>query len=640
MRSYSPSRQLRTRLRRFTQAASVSLMDKQKVCDSREKHRMLMRLFLALTLVWSPAWSQDGSAIYQTHCAVCHDTPQGRTPPVSSLRAMPVSVILDALTNGVMKVQAAGLSSAEKTAVATFLGSAKQAETARSANTCSANAKPSHPNPGTWNAWGVDPANTRFQSAREAGLTAAQLPKLRLKWAFGLGDNAEPRSQPVVAKGTVYVGAAQLYALDAESGCTRWVFAPDAPVRSGLAIGRGPGQRPTIFFGNQKGEIYAVNAADGKLAWKTHLDDNFAAMVTSTPVLYGGVLYAGLSSYEEVLAGSPKYPCCSFRGSVVALNPVTGAQIWKTYTIAAKPQSIAGTTFFGPSGAGVWSSPTIDKNLNRLYVATGDNYSEPATDTSDAIIAMALDTGKLLWKQQATQGDIYNVGCDPEVRGACPETHGHDFDFGQPPILVTLRGGKRALVIGQKSGVVHAFDPDAEGKPMWSKRIGEGGTLGGIQWGSAANNGRVYVALSDLRLKAVPDKTVQKGYRLEADGTKGGGLFALDIRSGDVVWNAKPTLCGERNACSPSQSAAVSGIPAAVFSGSLDGHLRAYAEATGTVLWDEDTEKEFRTVNGEKAQGGSLDVGGAVIAGGAVYVMSGYGRYGGKAGNVLLAYGL
>ncbi len=601
-----------------------------------------IRLALAVTCFGfiGAAWAQDGSAVYQENCARCHDAAQGRTPPVSTLRAMSQTAILEVLVNGVMKMQAASLTHAQKRAVATYLGKAPAPEMAAANNVCLVinSGKTARAALGNWSSWGVDLANTRFQTAAAAGLTAAQVPGLKVKWSFYLGPDAEPRSQPAIVNGTLFVGAGKLYALNAQSGCTLWVFGSDAPVRSGLVVGPGAGNDAIVYFGDFHANIYAVSAATGKLVWKTHADDNFAAMVSGTPVVYKGVLYAGISSFEEVMAASPKYPCCSFRGSVVALNAMTGARIWKTYTIAEPPQAIAGTAFQGPSGAGIWSSPTIDEKLQRLYVSTGDNYSAPATATSDAVIAMDLATGKTLWARQATPGDIYNVGCDAGVHGACPETHGHDFDFGQPPILAGLAAGRRALVIGQKSGFVHAFDPDADGRPMWSRRVGEGGTLGGVQWGSAAANGHVYVALSDLRLQAVPDSSEKAGYRLVADGTKGGGLFALNAETGNVVWSAKPVPCGDRRPCSPAQSAAVSGIPGVVFSGSLDGHLRAYAAGTGAVIWDGDTERDYVTVSGEKAHGGSLDVAGPVIAGGAVYVMSGYSRYGGMPGNVLVVY--
>ena len=286
----------------------------------------------------------------------------------------------------------------------------------------------------------------------------------------------------------------------------------------------------------------------------------------------------------------------------------------------------------------MWSTPTIDKKMHRIYVATGDNYSTPSTASSDSVLALDASSGKLLWSRQATPDDIYNVGCDAGIESNCAKTHGHDFDFGQPPMLVDLSGGRRELVIGQKSGLVYAFDPDHDGAPLWHRRIAEGGSLGGIQWGSAADQNHVYVAVSDLRISSVPDTKSPQGFRLEPDSKHGGGLFALDAASGVIAWSAAAPVCGDRKPCSPSQSAPVSAIAGVVFSGSLDGHLRGYAAATGKVIWDMDTAREYQAVNGGAARGGSLDVAGPVIAGGMIYTTSGYSQWGGIPGNVLLAY--
>jgi polyvinyl alcohol dehydrogenase (cytochrome) len=216
--------------------------------------------------------------------------------------------------------------------------------------------------------------------------------------------------------------------------------------------------------------------------------------------------------------------------------------------------------------------------------------------------------------------------------------NGRDFDFGQPPILVSLPNGRRALVLGQKSGVVSAVDPDREGEILWQTRLGKGGSLGGLEWGSAADRENMYAAVSDASLSAVADKSTPQGYKLELDPTRGGGLFALRLASGEKVWSAKPTSCGDRKQCSPAQSAAVTAIKGAAFSGSVDGHLRAYSTSTGEVIWDVDTAREYDTLNGQKAQGGSLDVAGPVISHGVLYVNSGYGQWGGMPGNVLLAF--
>ncbi|MBV8897775.1 MAG: PQQ-binding-like beta-propeller repeat protein, partial [Acidobacteriaceae bacterium] len=354
-------------------------------------------------------------------------------------------------------------------------------------------------------------------------------------------------------------------------------------------------------------------------------------------------LYQAFSSFEEAIGGDPKYQCCTFRGSVVALSAANGDKLWQTFTIPDPPKptvmSPAGTQQYGPSGAAVWSSPTIDEQLGALYIATGDNYSDPPTDSSDAVLALDLKTGKLLWSNQLTHNDAYNNACSIPIPGNCPATHGQDYDFGQPPILLTLPAGQRALVIAQKSGMAYGLDPGAKGKILWQTQVGQGGPLGGSQWGSASDGEKMYVGISDVGLGAAPDTKSPKGYRLVLDPRKGGGLYALNAANGKVVWSAPATPCAAtRTDCSPAQSAAVTAIPGVVFSGSMDGHLRAYSSATGKVLWDTDTAREYPTVNGKPAHGGSIDAAGPAIVNGMLFVNSGYGQWGGMPGNVLLAF--
>jgi polyvinyl alcohol dehydrogenase (cytochrome) len=287
----------------------------------------------------------------------------------------------------------------------------------------------------------------------------------------------------------------------------------------------------------------------------------------------------------------------------------------------------------------VWSAPTFDEKRDVLYVATGDNYSDPPTATSDAVLALDRKSGKLLWSKQLTSRDVYNTGCDTPRQTNCPDTPGPDADFGQPPILVSLGNGRRALVIGQKSGMAHGLDPDKQGEVLWQTRVGKGGKLGGSQWGSAADGENMYIAVSDLEFSGMtPDSSSPQGFRVDLAPDKGGGLFALRLATGAQAWSTKPVLCGDRKRCSPAQSAAVTALPGVVFSGSVDGHLRAYSSTDGKVVWDVDTVREYQTVNGLKANGGSLDGPGPVIAGGMLYVNSGYGQWGGMPGNVLLAF--
>jgi polyvinyl alcohol dehydrogenase (cytochrome) len=605
---------------------------------------MTIRILLLSVLAVGSVFAQDGAAVYKDHCATCHDAPTGRVPTMAALKAISVPLMLQTLETGSMQTMAAGLTSSERLAVTMYLATPapKALPVPPSSAMCGAGTHEATHAP-QWTGWSADVTNARFQDAKSAGLTAAEVPKLKLKWAFGLGGGTDARSQPAVADGRMYLGTADgsVYSLDARSGCIHWTFRADRDVRSALVAGPADaaGKRG-IYFG-AGATAYALNAADGKLLWRVRLEEHLAARITGAPQLHKGVVYMPVASIEEGLAPLPSYECCTSRGSVVALDAASGKVLWKTYTIAETPQptkkSKTGAQMYGPSGAGVWSTPTFDEKRNTLYVATGDNYSDPTSATSDSVLALDAATGRILWSRQLTANDAFNNGCGMGVN--CADKPGPDFDFGQPPILRSLANGKRVLVIGQKSGMAHALDPDHEGAILWQMRVGKGGPLGGSQWGSAADQGNMYVSVSDIQIKGVvADPSSPMGYRLELDSTQGGGLSALRLANGEKVWSVKPPSCGERKPCSPAQSGAVTAISGAVFSGSMDGHLRAYSTATGEIIWDADTVKEYETVNGSAARGGSLDGPGPVIAGGMVYASSGYGQFGGIPGNVLLAF--
>lgn len=512
-----------------------------------------------------------------------------------------------------------------------------------------------------WNGWGADFSNSRFQPAAMAGLTQDQVPRLQLKWAFGFPGASAANAQPTIVGGLVFVGGGdrKVYALHAKSGCTRWVFATEASVRTAISFAPISGKdRFGVFFGDVDANAYAVNATTGALVWKTKVEDHPAAQIIGAPTLYSGVLYVPVSSNEEMTGSRPTYQCCTFRGSVAALDAATGRQIWKAYTIPEPPRpttrNAIGTQLYGPSGAAVWSAPTVDVQSGVLYVATGNSYSNPPAETSNAVLALDLATGRMLWHRQATAKDSFVISCFGADKTNCPEDHGPDHDFGQSPILVTLRNGQRELVIGQKSGVVHALDPDQEGKILWQTRIGKGGALGGIVWGSAADQDRVYVANSDLRVFSDGGT-----WRLNPDA--GGGLFALDLASGKISMQVPPVPCGSRSQCSPALSAAVTVIPGVVFSGAVSGYLRAYATSEDAseapkgfaasrlvsnilspgqprLLWAVDTVRDYATVNDVPARGGAMDGPGPTIVDGMLYVNSGYEKWGGLPGNVLLAF--
>jgi polyvinyl alcohol dehydrogenase (cytochrome) len=351
------------------------------------------------------------------------------------------------------------------------------------------------------------------------------------------------------------------------------------------------------------------------------MDDHPVARVTGAPVLVNGRLYVPISSIEEVSAAQPTYECCTFRGGVAALDATTGAQIWKSYSVLDPPKAYKksknGTQLFGPSGAAIWNSPTVDLKRKVIYTGAGNSYTDVDINTSDAILAFDMETGRMVWSSQVQPKDNFIVGCPNAVN--CPEERGPDFDFGTSPILRTLPNGKQILIAGQKSGVVYGMDPDNKGKVLWQTRLGKGSALGGVEWGPAADEKYAYVAISD-RL-------------LGKNGTP--GIYALDLATGEQKWGT-PAPAGVSG--NGGQSAAVAVIPGAVFSGALNGHFRAYATSSGEIIWDFETAKPFETVNGVPAKGGSIDTAGPTIAHGMVFTNSGYATFGGLPGNVLLAF--
>ena len=592
--------------------------------------------------------AQDGEAIYKRSCAPCHEAGVDRAPSHEALQAMSPERVLAAMESGPMISMANRQSEAGRRAIAEFITGKSfehPLDTAPPAAAMCTTAAPDFSDLSSgplWNGWGENLLNTRFQTADQAGLSPADVSRLKVKWAFGFPATIDANAHPTMANGRVFIGSTigTVYSIDAASGCIRWYFNADGGVRAAISFGRiltDSGPRYAAFFGDSAAYAYAVDAATGKQFWKTKVETFPVARITGSPVFVNNRVFVPVASGEEGAGASPDYECCRFRGSIVALDASTGKQIWKTYTIPEEPHKTKknkiGTQLWGPSGAPIWSSPSIDVIHNALYATTGDNYSDPTSRMSDAFVAFNLDNGKILWSRQMTASDAYTSACRIPDKTNCPESNGPDFDFSSGPILVKLANGKRALVAGQKSGLVHAVDPDNQGELLWSVRVGQGGTNGGVQWGSATDGTNVYVALADLGRVVVP-------YSLstDVDPKKGGGMFALRLDTGKQVWHTPPASCGDRKRCSPAQSAAVTAIPGVAFSGSVDGHLRGYSTTDGSVIWDVDTEQPYTTVNGVEGHGGSMDGPGPVIGGGMLFANSGYAAGGGVPGNVLLAF--
>src|SRR4051794_13845873 len=349
----------------------------------------------------------NGSALYSQYCSQCHDAANSRAPSRSLLQSMTLEQVLKSLSTGSMASIAQDRTNVERAAIASFIigkGSEGSRVSTDMSGQCVQNPVgfPQRLDGPRWNGWGADLSNSRFQPTAMAGLTQDQVPLLRLKWAFGFLGRTAAVAQPTIVGGLVFVGGGDrdVYSLDAKSGCTRWAFKTEAVVRTAISFAEISGtDQFAVFFGDIRANAYAVNALTGALLWKTKVEDHPAARITGAPTLYSGILYVPVSSIEEVTGAPSAYQCCTFRGSVVALELATGKQVWKGYTIPEAPRptkrNAMGTQLHGPSGAAVWSAPTIDVQRGAIYVATGDNYSDPPSGTSDAILAFELATGRM-----------------------------------------------------------------------------------------------------------------------------------------------------------------------------------------------------------------------------------------------------
>ncbi len=491
-------------------------------------------------------------------------------------------------------------------------------------NPCTVNPALAEPASGpAWNGWGAGISNSRFQTAQAAQMTASQVPHLKLKWAFGLAGAKQVFGEPVVVAGRVFFSDDNgvVYSLNAGSGCAYWTFQAEAGVRTALSI-KASKTSSTAYFGDLKANVYAVDAQKGTLIWKVRVDEHPAARITGAPQIFEDRVYVPVASSEEGDSSDPQYPCCSFRGSVVALDAGSGKQVWKTWIISDIPKIVSknsnGVSRWAPAGGGVWNTPTIDPKRHALYVGTGDAYTTPAAKNTDAIMALDLDSGKILWSVQATENDAWVVGCmRPTPLENCPKDFGPDQDFGSPPILRDLPGGHTLLIAGQKSGNVWAFDPDKRGAMVWrTALVNNTKEFGGkIVWGGAADEQRAYFGLGE------------------------GGVAAVDIRNGERRWFT-PLAPAEGRTKHRGQAGPVAAMPGIVFSGGFDGVLRALSASDGKVVWQFDTVRDFQTVNGVAAKGGSIGSAGPVVADGTLFVPSGYvGVSNSMPGNVLLAFG-
>jgi polyvinyl alcohol dehydrogenase (cytochrome) len=583
--------------------------------------------------------AMPGAAVFRETCLVCHDGSVPKAPLTRMMGAMMPEAIVQTLTSGVMRDIGETLTEEQRIQVAEYLTSPRKYGDAKSASLkmCEAPRKAFDFNDGSdgW-IWGQEADNSRFVPAKRGGITKADIGNLKLKWAFGFPNASRVRSQPALVGGAAIMGShsGRVYALDRDTGCVRWTFDAAGEVQTGIVVQpwkKGDrNAKPIAIFGDGIGKVYAVDIRDGSLVWSDRPEEHSSAKITAAAAYHDGVFYVPVSSGEIAAAGNPAYGCCTFRGQVVAYEARTGRKLWQSYSVdtpVSQGTNRAGTEIFGPSGAPVWNTPTVDAKRGLLYFGTGENYSDPATTTSDAIIAIDLKTGRQKWHFQGLEGDAWNMSCGTANDANCPKKPGPDFDFAAPPILATMKGGKQILIAGQKSGWVFGINPD-DGKLVWKKRVGRGGLLGGIHFSMAAEGGRIYVPVADTNV----------GVKYEGDPRP--GIYALDAATGNFIWeHPVPDNCGGKPLCHPGTSGSITAGPGYVLNGAMDGLLRIHDGETGTVLWQYDTTQPVVTVNGETAKGGSFGGGsGPVMKDGLLFVSSGYGYAVQAPGNVLLVF--
>ncbi len=577
--------------------------------------------------------THPGNALFAENCATCHSGRVPKAPAVVWLEMMAPDAVLASMNDGLMSAQAAHLSETERKRIAEYLTrTALEDFTPPPAPpACVGDAAKFEGSGPAAVGWGHD--TSRFVPRDVAGLTREDVPKLTLKWAFAYPNAVRARSQPSIGWNTIFVGSQDgtVYAFDLDSGCVKWTFRASAEVRTAIVADAGARR---LYFGDVLGRAYAVDAFTGAEIWRRKIDDHPNATITGSPALGGGKLFIPVSSLEVTSAADPDYACCTFRGLVAALDPATGDEIWKTHVIPEPPsehgRTSKGTLILGPSGAPVWNSPAYDARRNRLYFGTGQNYSSPADENSDAVFAVDANNGRILWRRQLTAGDAWNVGCMMGNEN-CPVEKGPDVDLSASPLLVPLGEGRDIIVVGQKSAVAYGIAPDS-GEIVWSQRLGHGGTQGGVHFGMTAQNGAVFAPVVDMA-----DTRDARVYDAKINGA---GLHAVDAATGEFLWRAKAdNVCAGREFCDPGISSAATSIDGVVFAGHLDGRLQAYDAATGSIIWKHDTTTPVKTITGAEAAGGSMSGPGAAIAGGRLVVNSGYGIYYHMPGNVLLVFG-
>ena len=569
--------------------------------------------------------NEQGFLVYQKHCADCHQDARLRAPSLGAIKKMSENGIRQALTMGVMKEHSRNIDNVDFDKLLLFLSSQTNNTTETQINECS------EPFPTQseilWSNWGNGLSNQRVQA--KSSLNPQNINQLELKWAFGFNDSIRIRSQPLVTEDTIYIGSqsGHVYALSLDTGCQWWSFKADAEVRGAITLSD---NKKSILFTDFAANVYRLNSLNGEIEWKKNVATHPLTTITGSIAVTQDSVFIPLSSTEVVSAIDPNYMCCTFRGGLIALNTSNGDERWKMHTVPEPKKTGYNSnriSSWGPSGAPVWSTPTIDLERGLIYIGVGQNYSHPATELSDAIIAIGIESGRVVWHKQTLSGDVWNAACVTN-RINCPGEYGPDYDIGASIILI--EGDKDMLIAGQKSGMVFAMDPDDNGSIIWQKRVGRGGKKGGVHWGMTIDDDSIFVPIADL-----PEKIPSQFSPMP-------GIHALRIKDGSKEWYrpALPVCEDEKYHCYPSVSAAPSRVGSMIITGSMNGIIEIISTKDGNLLWSFDTAMQFKTINQISANGGSIDSNGPIIAGNHLIATSGYDIYGQLTGNILLVFSI
>jgi len=608
--------------------------------------RLALSSLMLCAVIAAPSWGavsvsdtpsqHDGAALFAEHCAHCHNGSVPRAPHLITFNMMSPESLLKVMNEGAMQRQASVLTPEQRAAVAGYLGESSGDPKIPVTQCADQTIEVRPASDSSWTGWGGNERNHRYVSDQAQALSQADVGALRLKWAFAYPGATRARSQPLVHDGKVFVGSQDgvVYALNLESGCAHWTYEAGAEVRNGPSIVDVPGNSaPLLVFGDFEARVHGISTATGEPVWLTDVATHPDATITGSVKIAGGTAYVPISSSEWATAADPGYACCTFRGGVAALDVTDGALKWRSHVIPEVPAdtgevNAAGARRFGPSGAPVWNSPSIDLERGLLYVGTGEAYTSPASESSDAVIAMRLSDGQIVWRKQLLSGDAWNMACFIGGGANCPEENGPDLDIGAATIL--WRSGEESLLfVGQKSGDVYALNPNRAGEIVWHRKLGRGGFAGGVHWGMTFDGETLFAPIADTDFLGL------------AKGKPFPGIHALNPITGETRWYTESIdSCSPESkpACDPGMSAAATSTPGLLFAGGFDGVLNAYDSATGKILWRFNTFETFTAVNGDTAQGGSIESDGPVIAERHVLVNSGY-QFGSRMpGNALLVF--